>query len=431
MRRAVLPDDGDRAVLPDDRDRWDDGRAARGLTSVEIVIPVLNEERALPGCIRTVHRFLTDFFPPAWTVTIVDNGSTDATWETAQRLSRTMTGVRARRLERRGKGIAVKEAWRDSGADIVAFMDVDLSTGLHALLPLVSAVASGHCEIAIGTRLAGGSRIERGVRRELISRLYNGMLRIGFAADFTDATCGFKAARTDVVRPILDRVEDDGWFFDTELLLVAQYNGARIVEIPVDWVEDADSRVDVWRTAAADFRGLARVSRAISRGRARVEIPPVPALRPAHPDAVLRAPRMERSWDVLLFSAVGLVSTALHVLLYRALRDVFSPEAANLVALSVTSLANTEANRRWTFNRACGPDLRTHARAGTLFVLTYLVTTAAIRLSAVLHPDLHRGGESLVLVAAAMTVVFLRFTLLKRWVFGTARDGRDGGRRAG
>ncbi|WP_449062003.1 glycosyltransferase [Planomonospora algeriensis] len=247
MRRAVLSGDGK---------RWYDGRrTARSLTSVEIVIPVLNEERALPGCIRTVHRFLTDFFPLVWTVTIVDNGSTDSTWETAQRLSRTMTGVRARRLERRGKGIAVKTAWRDSGADIVAFMDVDLSTGLHALLPLVSAVASGHCEIAIGTRLAGGSRIERGARRELISRLYNGMLRVGFAADFTDATCGFKAARTDVVRPILDRVEDDGWFFDTELLLVAQYNGARIVEIPVDWVEDADSRVDVWKTAAATSGG--------------------------------------------------------------------------------------------------------------------------------------------------------------------------------
>ncbi|MFD0472920.1 glycosyltransferase [Nonomuraea thailandensis] len=233
--------------------------------SVDIVIPVLNEERALPGCVRTLAAYL-DAFPLPWRITIVDNGSTDGTWRVAAALAGELERVHARRLDIRGRGAALRAAWQDSPADIVAYMDVDLSTDLDALFPLVASVASGHSEIAIGTRLAPGARTRRSLRREVVSRSYNALLRHGFGVRFSDAQCGFKAARTDVVRPLLGKVADDSWFFDTELLLLAEHNGLRVHEVPVDWIEDTDSRVRVVKTAIDDLKGLARVAWAISRG---------------------------------------------------------------------------------------------------------------------------------------------------------------------
>jgi hypothetical protein len=268
--------------------------AAARPASVDIVIPVLNEERALPGCVRTLVAFLDGGFPLPWRITIVDNGSTDATWPVATALAGEYDRVHARRIDVRGRGAALRAAWRESQADIVAYMDVDLSTDLGALFPLVAAVASGHSEIAIGTRLGRGARIRRSVRREVISRGYNALLRHGFRAGFSDAQCGFKAARARVVRPLMDKVEDDGWFFDTELLLLAEHNGLRVHEVPVDWVEDLDSRVQLVRTAVDDLRGLARVAWAMAAGRARVPVVR-PELVPCHPDALPASPRRARS----------------------------------------------------------------------------------------------------------------------------------------
>ncbi|MEZ7130059.1 glycosyltransferase [Nonomuraea sp. AD125B] len=268
--------------------------AAARPASVDIVIPVLNEERALPGCVRTLVTFLDGGFPLPWRITIVDNGSTDATWPVATTLAGEYDRVHARRIDVRGRGAALRTAWRESQADIVAYMDVDLSTDLGALFPLVAAVASGHSEIAIGTRLGRGARIRRSVRREVISRGYNALLRHGFRAGFSDAQCGFKAARARVVRPLMDKVEDDGWFFDTELLLLAEHNGLRVHEVPVDWVEDLDSRVQLVRTAVDDLRGLARVAWAMAAGRARVPVVR-PELVPCHPDALPASPRRARS----------------------------------------------------------------------------------------------------------------------------------------
>src|SRR6266536_1418269 len=145
----------------------------RTTASVEIVIPVLNEERALPGCVATLSAFLGDDFPFPWSITIADNGSTDRTWEIASELAARNPRISARRLTVRGRGAAIKAAWRASTADIVAYMDVDLSTGLEGLLPLVAPLVSGHCEITIGTRLGRGSRIRRSLKREIVSRTYN------------------------------------------------------------------------------------------------------------------------------------------------------------------------------------------------------------------------------------------------------------------
>lgn len=274
-------------------------------TTVDIIIPVLDEERALPGCLETLHRYLSESFPLAWRITIVDNGSTDGTWELARDLSGRLHGVAVIRLDTVGKGAAVRAGWSASRADVVAFMDVDLSTGLRALLPLVMAVVSGHCEVAVGSRLLGGARIRRSFRREVISRSYNGLLRMGFSAGFTDSTCGFKAARTEVIRPILAKVADDAWFFDTEMLLIAEHNGARVREVAVDWIEDGDSKVHLWRTALADVRGMARIARAISSGAATVELPHVPDPVPAHPRPARGGARIELFRKLIARRAAG------------------------------------------------------------------------------------------------------------------------------
>ena len=229
---------------------------------VEIVVPVHNERRALEASIVRLHRYLAAGFPFAFRITIADNASTDATWLLAKRLAERSPDVRAVHVAEKGRGRALRQVWSASDADVVAYMDVDLSTGLEALLPLVAPLLSGHSDLAIGTRLANGAAVVRGPKRELVSRCYNLLLRTAMRARFTDAQCGFKAGRTGVVQALLPVVEDQAWFFDTELLLAAQRSGLRIHEVPVDWVEDTDSRVDVLRTALDDLRGMARVARA-------------------------------------------------------------------------------------------------------------------------------------------------------------------------
>jgi len=228
---------------------------------IEVVVPVHNEQRVLEASIVRLHRYLTADFPFAFRITIADNASTDATWLLAKRLAERLPDVRAVHVAEKGRGRAVRQVWSASDADVVAYMDVDLSTGLEALLPLVAPLLSGHSDLAIGTRLANGAAVVRGPRRELVSRCYNLLLRTVMRARFTDAQCGFKAGRTEVVRALLPDVQDQEWFFDSELLLAAQHHGLRIHEVPVDWVEDTDSRVDLVRTALDDLRGMARVAR--------------------------------------------------------------------------------------------------------------------------------------------------------------------------
>jgi glycosyltransferase involved in cell wall biosynthesis len=226
---------------------------------VEIVIPVYNERLALEASIRRLHGFLAATFPFSWRIVIADNASSDDTLTIARRLSYELPGVEVIHLPAKGRGRALRAAWSASGARVLCYMDVDLSTDLAALLPLVAPLLSGHSDLAIGSRLARGARVRRCLRRELISRAYNRLLRLALRARFSDAQCGFKAVRADALRELLPDVRDDEWFFDTELLVLAQRRDLRIHEVPVDWVEDADSRVDVVRTALADLRGVARL----------------------------------------------------------------------------------------------------------------------------------------------------------------------------
>ena len=237
---------------------------------VDIVVPVRNEERDLAPSVWRLVTYLRESFPFHARITIADNGSTDATWAIAGRLARELPEVRAVHMDLPGRGRALRAIWSRSDAEVLAYMDVDLSTDLNALLPLVAPLLSGHSDLAIGTRLARGSRVIRGPKRELISRGYNLLLRTLMGARFSDAQCGFKAIRRDQARALLPLTSDTGWFFDTELLVLAERAGLRIHEVPVDWIDDLDSRVDIIATALADLRGMARLGAGFVRGSIKV-----------------------------------------------------------------------------------------------------------------------------------------------------------------
>jgi glycosyltransferase involved in cell wall biosynthesis len=226
---------------------------------IDIVIPVYNEERDLGPSVRRLHDYLGSDFPFPAVITIADNASRDGTLAVAQGLANELTRVRVVHLDKKGRGRALRAAWLQSDAPVVAYMDVDLSTDLKALLPLVAPLLSGHSDLAIGSRLARGSRVKRGLKREFISRCYMLVLRLSLGAHFTDAQCGFKAVRTSVAKQLLPQVKDEAWFFDTELLILAQRAGLRVHEVPVDWTDDPDSRVAILRTSIEDLRGVVRL----------------------------------------------------------------------------------------------------------------------------------------------------------------------------
>lgn len=404
--REVAPDAGAK--------RWSLGR----ITTVDVVVPVHNEERALPGCLQALRSYLDDQFPFEWTITVVDNASTDGVLRVATECAACDDHVRVLHLDRKGRGHALRTAWAYSDADVVVYMDVDLSTSLDALLPLVVPLVNGHSDIAIGSRLAPGARTVRSPRRETISRCYNAMVRLIHGARFSDAQCGFKAARTDVIRPLLPHVHDDGWFFDTELLLLAEFNGLRVHEVPVDWVEDDDSRVQILSTAVGDVRGLVRVARAKVNGAARVaDLPRRPAPRSARPDAVVAASSGGLLWQLVTFGLIGLVSAAATAVLYALFRSWTPPLVANLVALVAVNFLNTEANRRLTFAGARVSRQRVHLQALVVFAMYYTVTSGALLVLGALVADPSRWLEVAVLLAASVVGTAGRFLLLRTWVF--------------
>jgi glycosyltransferase involved in cell wall biosynthesis len=238
-------------------------RGAAGVVAVEVVLPVHNEARHLGPRLRRLHRHLAGSFPYPFRITIVDNASSDASWPLARRLADELGRVRAVHVAAKGRGGAVRAVWAASDAAVLAYMDADLSTDLAALPPLVAPLLSGHADLAIGTRLGRGARVVRGLKREVISRGYNLLLHVTLETRVSDAQCGFKALTAAAARLLLPQVEDDGWFFDTELLVRAERAGLRIHEVPVAWVEDPDSSVALVPTALADLRGVARLVRAV------------------------------------------------------------------------------------------------------------------------------------------------------------------------
>lgn len=377
---------------------------------VEIVIPVRNEEGALAPSIQRLTAYVRTEFPFRSRITIADNGSSDGTWAVAEELAEELPEVRAVQLAEPGRGRALRACWLVSDAEVVAYMDVDLSSGLEALLPLVAPLMSGHSDLAIGTRLARGARVCRGSRREVISRCYNLLLHTVLDVGFSDAQCGFKAIRADKARELLPLTEDSAWFFDTELLVLAEQAGLRIHEVPVDWIDDPDSSVDVVATALADLRGIARLSWRMARGTLTVpsrggDSQGLPAVRwPAR--------------QLLRFAEIGLASGIAYILLYLVLRTVLNAQIANAATLLAVSIASTAANRRITFGIRGRLNAARHQIRGLIaFGAGLLVTSAGL---AVLHAAVHRPARALevaVLLAASCLATLVRFVLYRSWVF--------------
>jgi glycosyltransferase involved in cell wall biosynthesis len=240
---------------------------------LEIVIPVHNEERALRDSVTRLHRRLVDDVDVPFRLTIADNASTDRTAEIARTLAAELAGVRYLRIEQKGRGRALRAAWSASDAEVLAYMDVDLSTDLVHLPALLDPLLAEEADIAIGSRLAPGAQVVRGLKRAVISRSYNALLGVVLGAGFSDAQCGFKAARREAIRALLPLIEDEGWFFDTELLYLAQRNAFSIHEVPVRWVDDTDSRVHIARTVLEDLKGIARLRRRTREGHDRISTP--------------------------------------------------------------------------------------------------------------------------------------------------------------
>jgi len=372
---------------------------------VDVVVPVYNEIAALEASIHRLHDYLAAHFPFAWRITIADNGSTDGTAVVAAHLARELECVRPLRLDRKGRGFALRSAWTASDAAVVAYMDVDLSTDLDALLPLVAPLVSGHSDIAIGSRLAPGASVARYPKREFISRAYNALLRTVFATPVRDAQCGFKAERGDVAKRLLPAIEDNEWFFDTELLLLAQHNGLRVHEVPVDWVDDADSRVDVRRTALDDLAGVMRMARTFWTGGGRIELGD--AARPQLEDDFGRR--------LVLFGLIGAVSTCVSLLLFLALRAPLGAVVANAIAVTATFVANTWANARFTAHRAEPNWLGAMA----LYAGALALTSVALLLVGAAGGGL--AAELAVLLSTWTLAAIARLALVSSWSSGVGR----------
>ncbi|OXM63056.1 bifunctional glycosyltransferase family 2/GtrA family protein [Amycolatopsis vastitatis] len=388
---------------------------------LDVVIPVYNEETDLEPCIRRLHDHLAEHVSYPYRITVADNASTDATLQVAERLAREFPEVAVHHLDEKGRGRALNAVWQASDAAVLAYMDVDLSTDLAALGPLVAPLLSGHSDLAIGSRLARGARVVRGPKREFISRCYNLILRSTLAAKFSDAQCGFKAIRADVARELLPHVEDTGWFFDTELLVLAQRAGLRIHEVPVDWVDDPNSSVNIVKTATADLKGIARVTKAtftgeipISRLREQLGRQPIGVEAPGVP------PRLVT--QLVRFAAIGVSSTLAYLLLFLLLRTAVGAQPANFAALLVTAVGNTALNRRLTFGIRGRAGAGRHQFEGLLvFGLGLALTSGSL---ALLNGSTTPGLvlEITVLVLANLAATVLRFLLLRGWVFNPRRQ---------
>lgn len=395
---------------------------------VEIVVPVYNEAHVLQQSVRRLHAYLERELPVSWQITIVDNASTDDTFAVAQGLAGSLPAVQAVHLDRKGRGLALRTAWSASNARVLAYVDVDLSTDLAALGPLTAPLLSGHSDLAIGSRLSRTSRVIRGTKREFISRSYNGILRTVLSASFSDAQCGFKAITREAAARLLPLVKDDAWFFDTELLVLAERSNLRIYEVPVDWEDDPDSRVHIVQTAKDDLRGVSRLFVDLARDRIPVEaIAEELGRRPLAP-----AGSLSFASQAIRFAAIGAASTAAYALLFLLLRPMLSGQSANFLALLLTAVGNTWANRWFTFGVSgkLGA-VRHHLQGLAVFGLAWAVTAGSLAALQSARPYAGLLTEIGVLTAANLIGTVLRFVLLRGWVFRTRRAAPASKRDAG
>ena len=386
---------------------------------LDVVIPVYNEEKDLETCVRRLHDHLVAHLP----VRLPDHRRRQREhrphaprWRPGSAPILPRCG--AYRLEEKGRGRALRTVWSQSDAPVLAYMDVDLSTDLNALLPLVAPLISGHSDLAIGSRLARSSRVVRGSKREFISRAYNLILRSSLAARFSDAQCGFKAIRRDVAQRLLPMVEDTGWFFDTEMLVLAERAGLRIHEVPVDWVDDPDSTVHIVRTATEDLKGVWRVGRALAVGA-------LPLDRLARPfgddprDRGLTGVPGGLARQLVGFCVVGALSTLFYLAPVLRSSDWAparrSPTAARCWCRPSPTRQPTGGSPS-AYAAGTGA-VRHQAQGLVVFAIGLALTSGSLAALGAASGSPSHGTELAVLIAANLAATVLRFLLLRAWVF--------------
>lgn len=383
----------------------------RARTTVDLVVPVYNEEAVLAESVETLVQATADG-PNEITIVIADNASTDSTPVVAEALVTAHPSVEYVRLDEKGRGRALSRVWRASDADVVAYTDVDLATDIQALDPMIEVIRSGIADVAIASRLLPGIEIHRGVAREIISRCYNRLLRFGLGIGFSDAQCGFKAISAAAAKELLPQVEDTEWFFDTELLARAEWAGFRIHEFGTDWTDDPDSSVDVLATAWADLKGIWRL---LTSGRPKIG---------ANEDPVPNT-----GAQIIHFIDVGIISTLLFAVLYLFGSQIVSPAWANFAALLISTVINTGLNRRHTFGlRLPHHRLAAQVKGLAAFALCLAFTSVGLVISAGFSGDWAGLGTLAVLTVANLVATLVRFVLMRTWVF--ARTSRCNSRRS-
>jgi len=373
---------------------------------VELAIPTYNEEKTLEASIRRLRSYLDESFPFETTIRIVDNASTDGTWRIATELAATLSGVSALRLDENGKGRAIRAAWTSSTAQVVAYMDVDLSTDLGGLLPLVAPLLSGHSDVAIGSRLAPGAHVIRGARREVVSRGYQLVLRLALRNQFSDATCGFKAARRETAEMLLPLVRDERWFFDTEFLVMAEWNGLRIHEVPVDWVDDTDSHVNIPSVAHDYLRGVARLlwNRATRQEAV------------ASDEGTRRGRKYGRGTR---YAGVGILSTIAYVFIFLGLRDLglrngLGVYAANVAAFALSTIVATIAHVLFTVGPTSSVRIREALMAAVMaFAAGIALTSLALGVDEMLGTKSAATETLAILLGSVVAAALVRVILLR------------------
>ena len=384
-------------------------KGSTGQPMVDVVIPVCNDEAALTESIQRLHGYLAASLPLTWRITIAECGSVDATWSVACELAQSLPSVRAIHVGAAGRGRALRLAWASSDAAVVAYMDVGLSTGLDALLPLVAPLISGHSEIAIGTRWARTSQVGGWRRCGAAVWSHNLICRVALHTGFSDSLYSFKAVRTEVAKLLMPMIQDQGEFFETELLVLAEHNGMRICEISVDQVGDPDIRLVTGSTFRNDVRGVWGLLRRVARGEGALATAPrePPRMRTVDTSTVRLVP----------FVSIGVASTLLFATLFLLLCGVVGAAAGAVTAMVSCTAINTAANRRFTFKvrghaRRFGHQLRGLVTA--LLPLTLDLIVIAVAFAA--------GVTSAVALVWILTAVnaptsLIKLTLLRHWVF--------------
>lgn len=228
--------------------------------SIEITIPILNEEATLDAQVRKARHFIENNLRDFAQITLVlaDNGSTDATPDIARSLEQELTGIRYLRLEQRGVGRALKASWGQSKAEIVGYMDLDLATDLRYLRPALEKLSNDQADIVTGSRLAKGARvIGRSPLRNFTSRCFNLIVKKMFRIAFSDGMCGFKFLKRSCLENLRNAgAVSDGWFFATEILVTGEYLGYRVYDLAVEWTDDPNSKVKIGKLAIEYLKAM-------------------------------------------------------------------------------------------------------------------------------------------------------------------------------